>query len=93
MKTIAKIFALAMSVMMLCAAFAGCGDNGNTIVYGTSADYAPYEFHTMIDGKDTIVGYDVARHGRHTLFVLVVEIGAKVDLVLLFVKHLDVKAE
>ena len=60
MKTIAKIFALAMSVMMLCAAFAGCGDNGNTIVYGTSADYAPYEFHTLIDGKDTIVGYDVS---------------------------------
>ena len=25
---------------------------------GTSADYAPYEFHAMIDGKDTIVGFD-----------------------------------
>ena len=25
---------------------------------GTSADYAPYEFHTVIDGKDTIVGFD-----------------------------------
>ena len=60
MKTIAKIFALAMSVMMLCAAFAGCGDKENTIIYGTSADYAPYEFHTLIDGKDTIVGYDVS---------------------------------
>ncbi|MGM9536675.1 MAG: transporter substrate-binding domain-containing protein [Intestinibacter sp.] len=26
---------------------------------GTSAEYAPYEFHTMVDGKDTIVGFDV----------------------------------
>ena len=25
---------------------------------GTSADYATYEFHTVIDGKDTIVGFD-----------------------------------
>lgn len=25
---------------------------------GTSADYAPYEFHTVVDGKDTIVGFD-----------------------------------
>lgn len=29
------------------------------LVLGTSADYAPYEFHTMIDGKDTIVGFDI----------------------------------
>ncbi len=29
------------------------------LVVGLSADYAPYEFHTMIDGKDTIVGFDV----------------------------------
>lgn len=29
------------------------------IVMGTSADYAPYEFHKNIDGKDTIVGFDV----------------------------------
>ncbi len=26
---------------------------------GTSAEYAPYEFHTVIDGKDAIVGFDV----------------------------------
>ncbi|MBQ3076689.1 MAG: transporter substrate-binding domain-containing protein [Clostridia bacterium] len=30
------------------------------LVVGTSADYPPYEFHTMIDGKDTIVGFDIA---------------------------------
>nr|WP_246032357.1 ABC transporter substrate-binding protein/permease [Vagococcus zengguangii] len=27
---------------------------------GLSADYPPYEFHTMIDGKDTIVGIDIS---------------------------------
>ncbi|MBW7456819.1 transporter substrate-binding domain-containing protein [Paenibacillus sepulcri] len=30
------------------------------IVLGTSADYAPYEFHKTIDGKDTIVGFDIS---------------------------------
>ncbi|MGF9701094.1 MULTISPECIES: ABC transporter substrate-binding protein [Paenibacillus] len=29
------------------------------IVLGTSADYAPYEFHKSMDGKDTIVGFDI----------------------------------
>lgn len=29
------------------------------IVVGTSADYPPYEYHTMIDGKDAIVGFDI----------------------------------
>jgi len=29
------------------------------IILGTSADYAPYEFHKNIDGKDTIVGFDI----------------------------------
>ena len=30
------------------------------LVVGTSADYPPYEFHTEIDGQDTIVGFDIA---------------------------------
>ncbi len=30
------------------------------IVLGTAADYPPYEFHKEIDGKDTIVGFDIA---------------------------------
>ncbi|MBO5137578.1 MAG: transporter substrate-binding domain-containing protein [Spirochaetaceae bacterium] len=30
------------------------------IVLGTSADYPPYEFHALIDGKDTIVGFDIS---------------------------------
>lgn len=29
------------------------------IIVGTSADYAPYEFHAKIDGKDAIVGFDI----------------------------------
>lgn len=29
------------------------------LVMGTSADYPPYEFHKTIDGKDTIVGFDI----------------------------------
>ena len=29
------------------------------LVLGTSADFPPNEFHVMIDGKDTIVGYDI----------------------------------
>ena len=30
------------------------------LVVGTSADYPPYEFHTDVDGQDTIVGFDMA---------------------------------
>lgn len=30
-----------------------------TIVLGTDADYPPFEFHTMVDGKDEIVGLDI----------------------------------
>lgn len=32
--------------------------NGKLVV-GTSADYPPYEFHAMIDGKDEIKGFDI----------------------------------
>jgi polar amino acid transport system substrate-binding protein len=36
------------------------GEKAKTkIVVGTSADYPPYEFHANIDGKDTIVGFDI----------------------------------
>lgn len=36
------------------------GDDDNTIVLGTSADYAPFEFHKMVDGKDVIMGSDIS---------------------------------
>jgi len=29
------------------------------LVLGTSADYAPYEFHKLVDGKDQVVGFDI----------------------------------
>jgi len=32
--------------------------NGKVVV-GLSADYAPYEFHAVIDGKDKTVGFDI----------------------------------
>ncbi|MGX7195122.1 ABC transporter substrate-binding protein/permease [Enterococcus olivae] len=30
------------------------------LVVGLSADYAPYEFHAEVNGKDTIVGFDIS---------------------------------
>lgn len=64
-----KGLALGLAVVMMVAA-AGCGkekpgdgDAAQTekpvLKVGTSADYPPYEFHTMVDGKDKIVGADV----------------------------------
>lgn len=64
-----KIAAMALAVMTLISATACSGEDAqenedqqqenNTIVFGTSADYAPFEFHTQINGEDTIVGFDV----------------------------------
>lgn len=34
--------------------------NNNELVVGLSAGYAPYEFHATINGKDTIVGFDIS---------------------------------
>ena len=33
--------------------------DAGVLVVGTSADYAPYEFHKQIDGEDKIVGFDI----------------------------------
>ena len=33
-------------------------DSGQLIL-GTDADYPPFEFHALVDGKDTIVGFDI----------------------------------
>lgn len=33
-------------------------DNGK-IILGTNADYPPFEFHAIVDGKDAIVGFDI----------------------------------
>ena len=68
-KIIALILALAM-VFSFTACGGGSSDSGKSVIdeikakgkltVGTSADYPPYEFHTEIDGVDTIVGFDIA---------------------------------
>ncbi len=35
-------------------------EKSGNLVIGTSADYAPYVYHTAIDGKDTIAGIDIS---------------------------------
>jgi len=55
-KLIITMLVVTMSMMLL----GGCGEKeSDKLVVGTSADYPPYEFHKMIDGKDTIVGFDM----------------------------------
>lgn len=67
-----KVILSALMAGVMAVSLAGCGnstksdkdkldivkDNGK-IVVGMSADYAPYEFHAIIDGKDKVVGFDV----------------------------------
>ena len=38
---------------------AASSDEKKEIVVGLSAEYAPYEFHAMINGVDTVSGFDV----------------------------------
>lgn len=68
MKGIFKKIACLSIVVALGMSIIGCGsvdtmkriEKSGKLVIGTSAEYAPYEYHTMIDGKDTIVGFDIA---------------------------------
>ncbi|MGL4912356.1 MAG: transporter substrate-binding domain-containing protein [Romboutsia sp.] len=72
MKGLKKILGLTLAAMMTMS-LVGCsssddkeasGDklqqvkDAGVLKVGTSAEYAPYEFHKVIDGKDTIVGFD-----------------------------------
>ncbi|MGL4338130.1 MAG: transporter substrate-binding domain-containing protein [Turicibacter sp.] len=59
---------LAMLGVLVLGLLVGCSQEGTTVsdleekgtmVVGLSADYPPFEFHKVIDGKDTIVGFDV----------------------------------
>ncbi|HOT63267.1 MAG TPA: transporter substrate-binding domain-containing protein, partial [Treponemataceae bacterium] len=65
-----KMAALALAALAA-VALAGCARSAGgaklddikkagKIILGTSADYPPYEFHAQVDGKDAIVGFDVA---------------------------------
>ena len=44
------------------------------IKFATSADFAPFEFHAMVDGKDTIVGSDI-----DMMQAIAKELGVKVE--------------
>lgn len=64
-----KRFVTVFMIVIVALSMIACGKTGskveeadtskNTLIVGLSADYAPYEFHAMIDGVDTIVGFDV----------------------------------
>ncbi len=62
-----KIFCL-LIVATIGISIAGCGggetmkriEKTGKLVVGTSGDYAPYEYHMLVDGKDTIVGIDIS---------------------------------
>jgi polar amino acid transport system substrate-binding protein len=64
-RTLTVLLALAFA-----ASFMGCAKKApetrldsikkaGKLILGTSADYPPYEFHAQVDGKDTIVGFDI----------------------------------
>lgn len=65
-----KKFVLVLTLVLSLGILAGCGNNekgsiesikeSGKIVMGTSADYPPYEFSVLVDGKEKIVGFDVA---------------------------------
>jgi len=68
-----KLMAIAAATT-IAISMVGCGNNAKNanasaleaikskgkLVIGTSADYPPYEFHKEVDGKDKIVGFDIA---------------------------------
>ena len=72
MKNISKLVALVLCFVMVLAlgsvAFADEAEYGETlgkvmkegkIIMGVNATYAPFEFHKEINGKDTILGFDI----------------------------------
>lgn len=65
-----KIILIMVIVIMVSSLLVACGKETESyslegikqkgkLVVGTSADFPPNEFHIMVDGKDTIVGYDI----------------------------------
>lgn len=57
-------FILSMLVVLLAGlpvltAHGADGQAEKTLILGTSAEFAPYEFHKTINGKDQIVGFDI----------------------------------
>ena len=74
MKGLKKLLGLTLAAMMTMS-LVGCSSSSDegeetaeklqqikdagVLVVGTSADYAPYEFHKKVDGEDKIVGFDI----------------------------------
>lgn len=61
-----------MGMLLTASLISGCGKDGSTtnatdgnagttktLTLGTSADFPPYEFHKVVEGKDMIVGFDI----------------------------------
>lgn len=62
MKHFAKVAAVLLAFTLL-VTLTACGDGNSdrkTITLGTSADYPPFEFHVLQNGKDTVVGLDIS---------------------------------
>ena len=82
-----KLFAMALAAAMSLSLFACSGNTdtstpassegeaAGTVVYGTSADYPPFEFHIMDNGEDKIVGLDVALARQ-----IAVDMGAELEI-------------
>lgn len=66
------VLVLSMTLLFGCA---GEKDE-NVLVVGTSADYPPYEFHVVVDGKDTIVGFEM-----EMIRWIAEEIGMEIEIV------------
>ncbi len=58
-KKFKSIIAASMILSITTIGFTGCGKATDKLILGTSADYPPYEFHKEVNGKDTIVGFDI----------------------------------
>lgn len=67
-----KILSIMIMAVLSISLMVGCGASqaepankleaikaANKLVIGTCADYPPYEFHMIMDGVDTIVGFDM----------------------------------
>jgi polar amino acid transport system substrate-binding protein len=69
MKTIKNMLALALLMIVALPLFAGGGaendkrleniQKSGKLIIGCSADYPPYEFHSIENGNDVIVGFDI----------------------------------
>lgn len=60
--TLALSLIIAVSLVACTGGFSGDGQTASAdkLVFGTSADYPPFEFHILQDGEDKIVGFEVA---------------------------------